>query len=71
MNRVNFCNDFGHDDSTINIVMVIIIMVATAVYSVTMVSLKETAFPLCRAMERRWKRNVVSRVDELIQVNLQ
>jgi len=23
---------------------------------------KETAFPLCRAMERRWKRNVVSRV---------
>jgi len=71
MNRVNFRNDFGHDDSTINIVMVIIIMVATAVYSVTMVLLKETAFPLCRAMERRWKRNVVSRVDELIQVNLQ
>jgi len=71
MNRVHFRNDFGHDDSTINIVMVIIIMVATAVYSVTMVLLKETAFPLCRAMERRWKRNVVSRVDELIQVNLQ
>jgi len=71
MNRVNSRNDFGHDDSTINIVMVIIIMVATAVYSVTMVLLKETAFPLCRAMERRWKRNVVSRVDELIQVNLQ
>ena len=37
------------------------IMVATAIYSVTMVLLKETAFPLCRAMERRWKRNVVSR----------
>ena len=67
MNRVNFRND----DSTVNIVVVIIIMVATAVYSVTMVLLKETAFPLCRAMERCWKRNVVSRVDELIQVNLQ
>jgi len=26
MNRVNFCNDFGHDDSTINIVVVIIII---------------------------------------------
>ena len=24
INRVNSCNDFGHDDSTINIVMVII-----------------------------------------------
>jgi len=24
-----------------------------------MVLLKETAFPLCTAMERRWKRNVV------------
>ena len=34
-------------------------MVATAIYSVTMVLWKETAFPLCRAMERRWKRNVV------------
>ena len=33
-------------------------MVATAIYSVTMVLWKETAFPLCRAMERRWKRNV-------------
>jgi len=37
-------------------------MVATAIYSVTMLLWKETAFPLCRAMERRWKRNVVSRV---------
>jgi len=27
MNRVNSCNDFGHDDSTINIVMAIIIVV--------------------------------------------
>jgi len=35
-------------------------MVATAIYSVTMVLWKETTFPLCRAMERRWKRNVVS-----------
>jgi len=31
-------------------------MVATAIYSVTMVLWKETAFPLCRAMERRWKK---------------
>jgi len=35
------------------------IMVATAIYSVTMVLWKETGFPLCRAMERRWKRKVV------------
>ena len=28
-----------------------------------------TAFPLCRAMERRWKRNVVSRVSSVIVVN--
>ena len=41
-------------------------MVATAIYSVTMVLRKETAFPLCRAMERRWKRNVVSRVSSVI-----
>jgi len=27
MNRVNSCNDFGHDDSTINIVMAIIIII--------------------------------------------
>ena len=33
-------------------------MVATAIYSVTMELWKEAAFPLCRAMERRWKRNV-------------
>ena len=38
-------------------------MVATAIYSVTMVLWKETAFPLCRAMEKCWKRNVVSRVS--------
>ena len=43
-------------------------MVATAIYSVTMVLWKETAFPLCRAMERRWKRNVVSRLSSVIVV---
>jgi len=43
-------------------------MVATAIYSVTMVLWKETAFPFCRAMERRWKRNVVSRVSSVIVV---
>jgi len=30
MNRVNSRNDFGHDDSTINIVMAIIIIIRTA-----------------------------------------
>ena len=43
-------------------------MVATAIYSVTMVLWKETAFPLCRVMERRWKRNVVSWVSSLMVV---
>ena len=43
-------------------------MVAATIYSVTMVLRKETAFPLCRAMERRWKRNVVSRVYSVIVV---
>jgi len=43
-------------------------MAATAIYSVTMVWWKETAFPLCRAMEKRWKRNVVSRVSSVIVV---
>ena len=43
-------------------------MVATAIYSVTMVLWKEIAFPLCRATERRWKRNVVSRVSSVIVV---
>ena len=43
-------------------------MVATAIYSVTIVLWKETAFPLCRAMERRWKRSVVSRVSSVIVV---
>jgi len=42
------------------------IIVATAIYSVTMVLWKETAFPLCRATEKRWKRNVVSRVSSVI-----
>ena len=43
-------------------------MIATAIYSVTMVLWKETAFPLCRAMERRWKRNVVSLMSSVIVV---
>ena len=43
-------------------------MVATAIYSVTMVLWKETAFPLCRAIEKRWNRNVVSRVSSVIVV---
>ena len=43
-------------------------MVAMAVYSVTMVLWKETAFPLRRAMERHLKRNVVSRVSSVIVV---
>jgi len=33
-----------------------------------MVSWKETAFPLWRAMERRWKKNVVWRVSSVIVV---
>ena len=44
------------------------IMVATAIYFATMVLWKETAFPLCRAMERSWKRNVVSWVSSLMVV---
>ena len=43
-------------------------MVATAIYSVIMVLWKETAFPLWRAMERRWKRNVVCRMSSVIVV---
>jgi len=34
----------------------------------SMVLWKETAFPLCGAMERRWKRNVVSRVSSVTVV---
>ena len=41
-------------------------MVATAIYFVRMVLWKETAFPLCRAMERRWKRNVVIMLGMLL-----
>jgi len=43
-------------------------MAATAIYSVTTVLWNETALPLCGAMERRWKRNVVSRVSSVIVV---
>ena len=42
------------------------IMVVSAIYSVTMVLWKETTFPLCRAMERRRKRNVVSLMSSVI-----
>ena len=45
-------------------------MVATEIYSVTMVLWKETALLLCRAMERRWKRNVVSRVSSVMVIRL-
>ena len=44
-------------------------MVATAIYSLTIVLWKETAFSLCRAtelMEMRWERNVVSLVSSII-----
>jgi len=44
------------------------VMVATAIYTVTMVLWKETAFPLCRATEKRWKMNVVARVSSVIEV---
>ena len=43
-------------------------MVATAIYSGTMVLWKETTFPLYRAIEKRWNRNVVSRVSAVIVV---
>ena len=33
-----------------------------------MVLRKETAFPLCRATEKRWNRNVVTRVSSVIVV---
>jgi len=39
------------------------IMAEMAIYSVTMVLRKETAFRLYRAMERCWKRNVISRAS--------
>ena len=35
-----------------------------------MVLWKETAFPLCIAMERHWKRNVVSRVSSGVVIRL-
>ena len=37
-----------------------------AAYSVNMVLWKESAFPLWRDIERRWKRNVVCRVSSVI-----
>jgi len=35
MNRVNSLNDFGHDDSTINIVMAIIIIIIIIIAAAT------------------------------------
>jgi len=32
MNRVNSCNEFGHDDSTINIVVFIIVIISIFLY---------------------------------------
>jgi len=32
MNRVNSCNDFGHHDSTIDIVVVIILLLLSSLY---------------------------------------
>ena len=43
-------------------------MVAVTVHTVTIELWKETAFPLCRAIERRWKRNIVSLVSSVIVV---
>jgi len=43
-------------------------MVATAIYSVTMVLWKKTAFPLWRGIAKRWKRKVASRVSSVIVV---
>jgi len=34
MNRVNFRSDFGHDDSTLNIIIIIIIIIFRPRYSV-------------------------------------
>ena len=43
-------------------------MVAMEIYSLAMVLWNETAFPVRRAMKRRWKRNVVSLVYSVIVV---
>jgi len=37
MNRVNSSNDFGHDDSTINIVMAIIIIIIIIIIIVVII----------------------------------
>jgi len=41
-------------------------MVAKVPYLVTIVLWKETAFPLWRAIQKRWKRNVVSLVSSVM-----
>ena len=43
-------------------------MAATVAHSVIIVFWKETAFPCWRAMDRRWKRNVVSLESSVITV---
>jgi len=43
-------------------------MVATASHSVTIALWKETAFPLWRAIDKCWKRNVVSLVSSVMAV---
>jgi len=43
-------------------------MVAAASYSVTVMLWKETAFPLWRAMDKRWRRNDVSLVSSVMAV---
>jgi len=44
MNRVNSRNDFGHDDSTINIVHVIVVVVIIIITLPNMVLIKQAVF---------------------------
>jgi len=51
MNRVNSRNDFGHDDSTINIVMAItIIIVIIIIIRVSLISRASATYSLCHAV---------------------
>ena len=50
MNRVNSRNDFGHDDSTINIVMAIVIIIILAV-NVASVCLLDTTVSHAKTAE--------------------
>ena len=62
------CCNLASQFELLLLLLLFLLLYATAIYSVTMVLWKETAFPLCRAMERRWKRNVVSRVSSVMVV---